>query len=82
MLKINGNHSIRHSRPLLNGPISPVHPAVVTPQTRGSVTAQQGTEGDLYDHLRSVSSVSNSTNSEFCGSFSCLSVVSLVNGGG
>ncbi|KAL5258618.1 hypothetical protein ACHWQZ_G009183 [Mnemiopsis leidyi] len=74
MLKINGNHSIRHSRPLLNGPISPIHPAVVTPQTRGSVTAQQGTEGGLYDHLRSASSVSNSTNNiAGNGSMDCLS---------
>ena len=29
MIKINGSHSIRHSRPLMNGPISPLHPMVV-----------------------------------------------------
>ncbi|XP_063693970.1 uncharacterized protein LOC134825694, partial [Bolinopsis microptera] len=150
MIKINGSHSIRHSRPLMNGPISPLHPMVVprnqvmdpmaaahsqgmvpmaaahsqgmvpmaathsqgmvpmaaahsqgmvpmaaahsqgmvpmvaahsqgmvpmvAPRTHGLVTAQQGTDPGLYDHLRAASITSNSNNNiAGNGSMDCLS---------
>ena len=50
MVKVNGNHSIRHCKPLLSGPVSPLHP-LAGPQTQGQPTAQTQPTSSARDQV-------------------------------